>query len=99
VSSVNGKIVFGNDDGIYTINLDGIELEKLCSIRSGGYPILWSPDGSKIAFRGDVNGDYKKGICVVNSDGSVLKEITDPTIEVKPPPSRAFDWIPDVFHD
>lgn len=97
VSSANGKIVFGNHDGIYTINPDGSGLVKLCLVRSSGYPILWSRDGAKIAFRGDANGDRKDGICIVKANGTGLREITDSKLEIAYSPIRAFDWLPSYF--
>jgi Tol biopolymer transport system component len=94
VSPVNGEIVFGKQDGLYTIQPDGSGLRKLCSVRLGDYPILWSRDGAKIAFRGDVNGDGIYGLCKINADGSGLKEITNSTLRIVEPPTKAFDWVP-----
>jgi Tol biopolymer transport system component len=93
VSPINGVVVFLGYYGIYTVNLNGSELRQVISINTYGYPILWSHDGAKIAFRGDANGDRKEGICIVNTDGTDLKEITPPELEVEPSPCRAFDWI------
>jgi TolB protein len=94
VSSTNEKIVFGNLDGIYTINIDGSELVKLCSEPANDYPVLWSRDGTKIAFRCDVNRDNKIGVCTIKANGASLREITDSNFEVMSSPYRAFDWIP-----
>jgi dipeptidyl aminopeptidase/acylaminoacyl peptidase len=94
VSPVNGDVAFGRSDGLYTIKLDGSGLGKLCSVRLGDYPILWSRDGAKIAFRGDVNGDGIYGLCKINADGTGLKEVTNPTLRIVEPPTKAFDWVP-----
>jgi Tol biopolymer transport system component len=94
ISGLDGKIVIGLSSGILTINPDGSGLARLTYSRVEGYPILWAPDGTKIAFRGDVNGDGKYGICVISARGSGLREITDPRTEVVPAAIRAFDWVP-----
>ena len=94
VSGSDGRIVIGLSSGILTVNPDGSDLARLTYSRVDGYPILWSRDGTKIAFRGDVNRDGKYGICVIGANGSGLREITDPRLEVVPDPTRAFDWIP-----
>jgi Tol biopolymer transport system component len=93
VSPTTGEIVFGGSDGLYTIKPDGSGLRKLCSVRPSDYPILWSRDGTKIAFRGDVNGDGIYGLCKINADGSGLREVTNPTQRLEPS-ARAFDWVP-----
>jgi Tol biopolymer transport system component len=95
VPRISGKIVFGTYQGIYTINPDGSGFAQLTNVYVDGYPILWSRDGTKIAFRGDANGDHKKGICTIDDDGKNLKEIIDPSLEiVQSPYNRTFDWIP-----
>lgn len=94
ISKADGRIVIGISSGILTVDPDGSELARLTYSRVDGYPILWSPDGGRIAFRGDVNGDGKHGICVIGARGSGLREITDPGLQVVVAPTRAFDWIP-----
>jgi len=91
-SPVADKLVFG----LSTINVDGSGLQRLTNahVRMGGYPILWSRDGTKIAFRGDVNGDGKEGICVITAEGAGLREITGADLEIEGEPIRAFDWVP-----
>jgi Tol biopolymer transport system component len=94
VSPVDGKIAFLGYYGVYIIAPDSSGFRKVVTLTMGDYPILWSRDGVKIAFRGDVNGDREEGICTVNADGSDLREITIPTLKLEPSPCRAFDWIP-----
>jgi Tol biopolymer transport system component len=91
-SPIEGKIVFG----LYTVNIDGSGLKRLTNVQvpMGGYPILWSPNGTKIAFRGDVNGDRKEGICIITAQGTGLREITSAQLELTYTPIRAFDWVP-----
>jgi len=70
-SSPDGqKIAFFSDmtnpqQGIYTINIDGTNLEFLTS---GNYP-TWSPDGQKIAFI-DYQPTIEGDIYTINPDGT-----------------------------
>lgn len=93
VSPIDGKIVFGNYEGIFTVNPDGSGLTHLINLSCSTYPILWSPDGGKIAFRADANRDGKESICIVNDNGAGLEEIIDSRLEVTSSPWRAFDWV------
>jgi Tol biopolymer transport system component len=91
-SPIEGKIVCG----LHTMNIDGSGLKRLTDVpvSLGGYPILWSRDGTKIAFRGDVNGDGKEGICIITAQGTGLREITNAQLEIATTPIRTFDWVP-----
>jgi TolB protein len=56
------------------MNTNGSELKRLTNNPAyDGWP-KWSPDGEKIAFETDREKDY--GICVMNSDGSGLRNLT-----------------------
>jgi len=73
------KILFSSfggdrDAGIYTINVDGSNLNFLAA-GPLHYP-TWSPDGEKIAFDGEPHG-CKFDIYIMNSDGSDMVQITD----------------------
>jgi Tol biopolymer transport system component len=73
------KIVFssfggGRDAGIYTIDVDGSNLQPL-AVGPLHNP-TWSPDGNKIAFDGEPS-DSKFEIYVMNSDGSDMVRLTE----------------------
>ena len=70
------KIAFTrlNTSGIFTINADGTNLVNLTPGAHGSSP-SWSPDGSKIVFGRNFNGDYD--IMVMNADGSNVVNLTN----------------------
>jgi len=95
-SPVDGKIVFSDAEGLYSINTDGTALTRLCAVSADSYPILWSPDGKKIAFIGDADNDGRVAICIINADGTELKEITELNLKVHfYPVNRMLAWIDD----
>ena len=80
------KIVFGNSDGIYSINIDGTSLQQLTATGNSLFPV-WSPNGDKIAF---VAGTPDEDIYLVNSDGTSLINLTASTANDFVP-----SWSPD----
>jgi len=71
-----GKIIFQSDfegnNEIYMISMKG--LEKLTDNDwQDEYPV-WSPDGKKIAFSANPNGNYD--IFTMKADGSDIRQIT-----------------------
>ncbi|MCP4607562.1 MAG: hypothetical protein GY845_02445, partial [Planctomycetes bacterium] len=70
---------------IYVIDVDGSN-EKclLCSKGDDCFP-AWSPDGSKIAFTSDKDGNYR--IYVMNADGTNVKQFTK------------YSWNPGLYMD
>lgn len=88
----DGRIVV---TGLTIVKSDGSELRDLVRFNvHDSYPLLWSPDGAKIGFRGDANQDQKDGICVVTADGSVLKEIAlQSELVLAQRGLRMFDWV------
>ncbi len=73
-----GRIVFASERGgtdtedIYVMNTDGSNVTRL-TFEGGTWP-AWSPDGSRIAFAANRDGDYD--IYVMNADGSNVTRLT-----------------------
>jgi Tol biopolymer transport system component len=81
--AANGPIAFASDDALWRLD-EGVE-QRLPNGEGGGWP-AWSPDGSRIAFA----SVRRKGIWVMNADGTSLRRVTtSPTIDVEP------TWSPD----
>jgi Tol biopolymer transport system component len=70
------------------ITFDGSGLTKITSdARANFYP-SWSPDGSRLAFSSNRDGDWD--IYVMNADGSRVRQLVDsPGLDDKP------QWSPD----
>jgi serine/threonine-protein kinase len=88
-----GQIAFSSDRDeprgeIYLINADGSGLIRLTNSSGGDDKPDWSPDGSRIAFASDHDGDYE--IYVMNADGSGRAQLTDNTT-----PDLDPSWSPD----
>ncbi len=88
--SPNGKQIsfVRKDISLYTMNIDGSSQTKLADMVNSG-PTSWSPDGDKIAFTCNwgSRGNSEISICIVNADGTGLKQISSKSID----PS----WSPD----
>ncbi len=78
--SVKDKIVFMrlNESllDIYTINTAGQDLRRLTGNQGNNGDPAWSPDGSKISFGSDREGNDKLNIFVMNEDGSNPVQLT-----------------------
>jgi Tol biopolymer transport system component len=77
--SVNNRVVFmSRMDGsqqVYTMNIDGTNIQKLTNEASSGDPV-WSPDGTQISFGSNREGGGKLNIFVMNADGSNVRQLT-----------------------
>lgn len=78
-SSATGsqRIVFSSGGAIRVMDLDGSNQLELFAT-NGSYnsqSAAWSPDGAKIAFSSNIDGDYD--IFTMNADGSSLVNITN----------------------
>lgn len=64
---------------IFTMNADGTDLQKITSTNNddniSNHAPSWSPDGSKLAFQSDQDGDNE--IYTMNPDGSGIRKLTD----------------------
>ncbi len=58
---------YGDDGEIYVVNVDGSSVVPLTDNEQEDYWPAWSPDGSRIAFVSERDGDT--GIYVMNADG------------------------------
>jgi Tol biopolymer transport system component len=76
----NGKIAFHSDrDGdseIYTMNADGTGVVKLTDNVANDYVPTFSPDGTKIVFTSDRDGDSDE-IYTMNADGTGVVRLTN----------------------
>jgi Tol biopolymer transport system component len=92
------KVVFssdreGNTYHLYVMNVEGGGLKRLTDGLAGDLSPRWSPDGKQIAFsRGGT-------IMVMDSDGSNVRQVTEPQSEATAPPCEAGGflggWSPD----
>ena len=73
-------------DALYTIALDGHRITRITELTAEGgefHQPSWSPDGTRLAFVSDRDGN--KEIYVMNADGSH---------PVRPTRNQASDWGP-----
>jgi Tol biopolymer transport system component/photosystem II stability/assembly factor-like uncharacterized protein len=100
-----GTLAFDSDAGgdydIYTINANGTGLNNLINDSAsphGDFEPVWSPDGKKIAFT--TNRDGNNEIYVMNSDGSSAFDLSsDPASDFEPdwsPDGRKIAWVRDI---
>jgi len=68
----NGRIVFANNENIFTMNPDGTAQKQLTNDGSDISPV-WSPDNTKIAF---VRGG---SLYTMNADGTGVTQLTNDT--------------------
>jgi Tol biopolymer transport system component len=73
---------------IWTVAPDGSERRRLTNADGVSDDPAWSPDGTKIAFESNRDGDYE--VYVMNADGSVVRDLTNhPALDASPA------WSPD----
>jgi len=75
---------------IYIINSNGSNLRRLTNTEAAEDHPAWSPDGTKLIFDADYDGDGFYEIHTINSDGSNLTRLT-----FNPFNDQFADWSPD----
>ena len=68
LAMLTGRIVFDNYEDVWSINADGTGLTRLTQSSWPEFDATWSPDGTRIAFRSQRDGDPE--IWLMNADGS-----------------------------
>jgi len=99
----SGRIAFqsdrdtgGTNSNIYTVNPDGSDLVRLTYNSSGNFGVAWSPDGKKLAFVSDRDGNLE--IYVMNDDGSGQTNLTNSPATDEAAPSWSADGKKIAFH-
>jgi Tol biopolymer transport system component len=87
-----GKLAFVKDMDIWTANADGSNLKRLTTAPGLDLSPSWSPDGTKIAFSSNRDGDME--IFVMNADGSNERQLTFDEVG----DDRHASWTPDGQH-
>lgn len=73
--SLTGRIVFSYEHDVYVMNADGTERTQLTTHPDMDFDPVWSPDGTRIAFRSHRDGDEE--VYVMNADGSDQTNLTN----------------------
>lgn len=84
------RIAFGSDHegfrGIYVMDADGSNIQRLSDTRAGENCPEWSPDGTKLVFASWRDGDGE--IYIMDADGGNLQKLTDNGFEEEFPAWR-----------
>jgi Tol biopolymer transport system component len=91
VSGSNGRILYGNEAGVFTANPDGSDSQLLEPDAGGG---SWSPDGSLIALAVST-ADGRITTATVRPDGSGYQALPLPGRTMSLGPASVDSWSPD----
>lgn len=82
-----GQRALGN---LYVVNPDGSDLKQLTTTSAQIMMPSWSPDGQRIVFVADFEGNWLFDLYIINADGSGQTRLTNASAEDLNP-----DWSPD----
>lgn len=97
-----GSIPEADDSDIFVVNADGSDLDRLTEGDAFDFHAVWSPDGSRIAFAREMEGEPPQ-IWVMDADGSNQIQLTALEAGAVQPDwspngmSIAFDSAEDIF--
>ena len=74
ITSPSGKILFSAEGDIFVINADGTGRTQITDHPAEDFDPVWSPDGTKIAFRTHRDGDEE--VYIMNADGSDQRNLS-----------------------
>jgi tol-pal system beta propeller repeat protein TolB len=87
-----GHIAFDDDaHDVWSVNADGSDPRRLTSAAAPEFDPSWSPDGSAVTYRSEVDGNAE--IYVMKADGSAKRNLTHNLAEDYSP-----TWSPDGKH-
>src|SRR5687767_10353125 len=75
ITSPSGKILFSAEGDIFVINADGTGRTQITDHPAEDFDPVWSPDGTKIAFRTHRDGDEE--VYIMNADGSDQRNLSN----------------------
>ena len=75
ITSLSGKILFSAEGDIFVINADGTGRTQITDHPAEDFDPVWSPDGTKIAFRTHRDGDEE--VYIMNVDGSAQRNLSN----------------------
>jgi Tol biopolymer transport system component len=91
LDTLRGTIVFSSEtQDVWVARANGTEARRLTTAPAQEFDPTWSPDGSRIAYRHQTEGDDTTEIFVMDADGSDPRRLTHNDVADWGP-----DWSPD----
>jgi TolB protein len=92
LNDLTGKIVYSTEGDVWSMNADGTGVTRLTTDPAEDFDPVWSPDGTRIAFRSHRDGDEE--VYIMNADGSDPQNLTNaPGGDYSPAWSPNGEWI------